>query len=199
MPDNFPMNNPRNIWQNQPTEPFSASLDELRRKAERWRWRARAGVLLSIVIGLGLSTAFALVFARTHETVPRLGIGVLILWCLYFAYQSYHWTWPGRLPPDPAVNTSLEFYRSELEKRRDYNRHIWRRAGLTFCFLGLALFLAPALIQAFGTPRLFVKMMPFFVLLAIWIVLFRFMGRRSRRKLQAEIDELRAFESDQRP
>lgn len=198
MPDNLSMNDPRDIWQNQTTEAFKMSADQLRRKMERWRWRARAGVLLSIVIGFGLSTAFALRFARTHETAPRLGLVVLILWCLYFAYQSFHWTWPRRLPPDPAVNTSLEFYRSQLEKRRDYNRHIWRRAGLTFCFLGLALFLTPALIQAFGAPRLFGKMMPFFALLAIWIVLFRFMGRRTRRKLQAEIDELRAFEADER-
>src|ERR1039458_3443638 len=41
MPSEFPMNDPRNIWQNQPTEPFKMSADELRRKAQQRQRKAR--------------------------------------------------------------------------------------------------------------------------------------------------------------
>ena len=30
MPSEFPMNDPRNVWQNQPTEAFKMSADQLR-------------------------------------------------------------------------------------------------------------------------------------------------------------------------
>lgn len=104
------------------------------------------------MIGLTLCIFFALIFATAHELVLRMGFGLLSLWCLYFAYQAYKWTWPGRLEPDAALSTTLESYRSELEKRRDCARHIWRKAGLTFCFLGLALIIVPEQIKSLGAP-----------------------------------------------
>jgi uncharacterized membrane protein YfcA len=90
--------------------------------------------------------------------------------------------------------TSLDFYRSELERKRDYERHIWRRSGVPFCFAGLALAIIPELIPALQTPRLLLNAAPFFVLLAIWFVLFFFIRKRNRVKLQREIDELDALE-----
>jgi hypothetical protein len=59
-------------------------------------------------------------------------------------------------------SVSLNFYRSELERKRDYGRHIWQRAGLTWCFVETALFLAPPLVNALATHRLLIKMAPFF-------------------------------------
>ena len=37
MPSEFPMNDPQNIWQNQPTEAFKMSADQLRDKAQKRR------------------------------------------------------------------------------------------------------------------------------------------------------------------
>jgi drug/metabolite transporter (DMT)-like permease len=199
MPTDFPGNDPRNVWQQQGTEPFKMSADELRRKARRWQTKARLRVVSSAIIALGLCIGFVSTFVRIDEELPRLGLGVMILSAIYFAYQSYKWLWPSRLPPDANARTSLEFYRSKLEKRRDYVRHVWMRAGLTFLFLGLALFIAAPLIKSIGNPRLLFNMAPFFVILAIWIVLFRSTRRRQQRKIQHEIDDLRALETDRRP
>lgn len=198
MPSEFPRNDPRNIWQDQPTEAFQMSANELRRKAQQRERKARFEALFSIVVGLILFVFFALACARTRGVIPRTGFGLISLWCLYFAYQGYKWIWPRPQAPEGTLNVTLESYRIELEKRRDYGRHIWRRAGLTFCFLGLGILIVPELIKSLHNPRLLLNMAPVLVLLAIWSAIFFPMRKRNQRKLQREIDELRAFETESR-
>jgi len=152
MPSEFPVNNPRSIWQNQPTEPFKMSADEMRRKAQQLQRKARLVALTWITTGILLCVGFARTFARAQDVVPRIGWGLLSLWGIYGAYQAYKWIWPRKLAPDATVSTSLAFYRSELERQRDYGRHLWRRSGLTFCFLGLAMVVVPALMRSLETP-----------------------------------------------
>jgi len=196
MPSEFPMNDPRNIWQNQPTEPFKMSADQLRHKAQQRQRKARFEALFSIIVGLTLCVFFARTLVTADELLLRTGLGLLSLWCLYSAYQAYKWIWPGRLEPDATLSTTLQSYRLELEKRRDYTRHLWRKAGLTFCFLGLALIIVPGLIKALGDPRLALNVLPVCVLLAIWLAIFFPMRKRRQQKLQHEIDELDTFERE---
>ena len=196
MPDKPPMNDPKKIWQDQPMESIEISLDEIRRKAQKFQTKSRLKVLAGMVIGLFLFVLFAHMSAEVPDVVPRIGWGMLSLWGLYCAYQTYKWIWPRKPAEDTTLSTSLDFYRSELERRRDYERNIWRRSGLTFCFLGLALALIPELIPALQTPRLLLKAAPFFTLLAIWFVLFFYVRKRNRLKLQREIDELTALEKN---
>lgn len=152
------------------------SVDEMRLRVRQFQTKARIQVVYSIGVGLGF--------------------GLLSVWGIYAAYQAYKWIWPSNLPPDAPVSTSLEFYRSELERRRDYRRHVWRRSGLTFCFLGLVIALAPAFIASIDNPRLLLNAAPFFVFLTVWFVAFFFSKKRGQSKLQQEIDELRTYESD---
>jgi len=196
MPSKFPMHDPQNIWQSQTTEPFKMSTTQLRLRAQQNQKKARLKAQFSIVIGLVLFVLFARTFAKGGDVVPRMGLGLISLWCLYFAYQAYRWIWPGRLAPDAPLNATIKSYRSALEKRRDYARHIWRKSGLTFCFLGLALVVVPGLIQSIDHPGLLTNFVPIFVLLTLWFVAFFFISRRDRRKLQREIGELRAFETE---
>ena len=195
MPSEFPMNDPQNIWKNQPTEPFTMSANELCRKAQQHERKARFEALYSIIAGLILFVFFAWRFVEPYEVVPRMGVGLLSLWGIYYAYQAYKWIWPGRLTPDATFDTTLQSYRSALEKRRDYGRHIWRRAGLTFGVLGVAMIIVPALIGVAGHPR---DTLPFFVILAIWLAVFLRLRKRNRGKLQQEIEELRALERENR-
>jgi hypothetical protein len=64
--------------------------------------------------------------------------------------------------------------------RRDFERDIWRRSGALFLILGLAIVLAPPLIQA---PNASFKALPFFVLLAVWLALYFPLRKRQRQKL----------------
>ncbi len=190
------MNDPREIWQNQPKEPFKMSADEMRLRAQRFQTKARLRAATGITSAALVCAFFGWSFARTHELVPRLGFGLISFWGIFMAFSTYKWVWPSNLPPDAPVSTSLEFYRGELEKRRDYRRHIWRITGLPYMFLGMVMIVVPALIAAFGAPRLFLNMIPFFLLLILWFVLFFRGQKRGQRKLQQEIEELRAFESN---
>jgi len=196
MPNEFPMKDPKDVWQNQPTEAFKMSADQLRRKVKQRQSKTRFEALYSIVIGLTLGILFAWTLATAHELVLRLGFGILSLWCLYFAYQAYRRIRTSRLAPDATLSTTLESYRSELEKQRDFARHVWRRTGLPFCFLGLALVIVPELIKALGAPRLALNILPVGVLLAIWFAIFIPQRKRRQQKLRQEIDELCAFESE---
>lgn len=199
MPNESPMNDPKQIWQNQPTEPVRMSLDEIRRKAQNLETKDRLAALASMAVALGLFVFFGRSFVKTPYLVTRIGWAVVSLWCLYGIYHAYKWIWPRKLVPHATFSASLVFYRNELERKRDYVRHMWRRAGLTWCFAGLAIVLVPPLIQALATaPPLLVNALPFFVLLAIWFALFFPMRKRKQNKLQREIDELNALERESR-
>lgn len=204
MPNEFPMNelstnDPRNIWKNQTTEAFKMSANELCRKAQHHERKTRFEAAYSILIGIILFVFFAWNFARVHEMVPRIGFGLLSLWGIHLAYQRSKRFWQGRPAPDATLNTTLQSYRIELEKRRDYARHAWRKAGLTYCFLGMALVIVPLLIRSLDDPRiLLLNFGPLFVLLAVWCAIFFPKMKRQRQKLQQEIEELLVFERESR-
>jgi len=197
MPSDF-MNDPRGIWQRQPTEAFKMSPNQLRLKAEERHSKARFEALYTGIIGLTLSILFAWALVSAHELLLRMGFAVLVLWCLYIAYQAYPGIRGGRLEPDAPLSTTLESYRTELEKRRDFTRHVWRKAGLWFCFLGLALIIVPELIKALASPRLALNVLPFCVVLAIWLAIFFPLRKRRLQKLQQEIEDLRICERENR-
>jgi hypothetical protein len=198
MPSDFPMKDPQKIWQNQPTEPLKISASDLRRKALERQSKARFEALSTIIIGITLCVVFAWSFARAHEMLARMGWGLLSLCGIYAAYHAYKWIWPRNLPEEAPISTCLEFYRRELERRRDY-LHRWWRSGLPlFLLLGMAM-------AGVGTgarnapPHPLLNALPFLLVLAIWAVAFLFMRKKlGRENLQQEIEELRAFERENR-
>ena len=115
MPNEFPMMDPKDIWQSQRTESFAISTEELRRRAHRLQTRARLEALSRIMIGLILFVLFARTFARVDESFRRLGWAVLSVWALYGAYQAYKWIWPSKLRPDATAGASLAFYNTHAE------------------------------------------------------------------------------------
>src|SRR5579859_6162412 len=117
MPNESAMNDPKHTWQNQSKEPFKMSIDEMRQRAHRFQMKARLQVVYSIAAGLSVCVFFAWTSARSQEALSRIGFGLLSVWGIYAAYQAYRWMWPSNPGPNAPVSTSLEFYRSELERR----------------------------------------------------------------------------------
>jgi hypothetical protein len=206
MSSEFHMSDPQQLWQNQPTEAFAMSADKLRRKVQQSDRKARRAVFLSAAIALFLFFFFGwgfLSFSKFQsfdlgqfgEWITRLGFGVLSLWSLYSGYKAYKVIWPSPAPSDAELKTTLQSYRQQLEKRYDYSRNIWLRSGLIFCFLGLAMVVMPILIRDLATsPRLLTNVAPIFVLFILWLAIFIPQRKRRQRKLQQEIDQLRALE-----
>jgi uncharacterized membrane protein YfcA len=184
---------PRDIWQNQPTESFRMSAHELRNRAGRRETKSRVEALWAVALGFILAFLFAWSAATAANNVTGIGWGLLSLWSLLFARQARMALWPGALAPDAPLSATVSFYRAILEKRRDFERDIWRRSGALFLILGLAIVLAPPLVQS---PKSSLKALPFFVLLAVWLALYFPLRKRQRQKLQQEIDQLRAFERE---
>jgi len=198
MPSDFPMKDPQQIWQNQPTEPLKMSASDLRRKALDRQSKARFEALSTIIIGIILCIVFAWSFARAHAMLARMGWGLLSLCGIYIAYHAHKWIWPGDLPEEAPISTCLEFYRRALERRRDF-RQSWWRSGLPF-FLLLGMVMA-----ALGTgarnapPHPLLNALPFLLVLLTWVVAFLLMRKKlGRENLQREIEELRAFERESR-
>jgi hypothetical protein len=129
-----------------------------------------------------------------------MGFALVSLCMIYAAYHVYKWTWPGNLPEEAPINTCLEFYRRELERQRDYN-HRWWRSGLAF-FLLLGIVMAVVGTGARNAPpppHPLLNALPFLLLLAIWAVAFFVLKKKhGRENLQQEIEELRAFERENR-
>jgi hypothetical membrane protein len=198
MPSDFPMKDPQEIWQNQPTEPLKMSASDLRRKALVRQSKARLEALSTIILGIILCVVFGWSFARAHEMLARMGWGLLSLCMIYAAYHAYKWIWPQSLPEEAPISTCLEFYRRELERRRDY-LHRWWRSGLPL-FLLLGMVMAGVGTGARNAPpHPLLNALPFFLILTIWAVAFLLMRKKlGRENLQQEIEELRAFERENR-
>lgn len=183
------MSDPKNTWQSQPTEETKMSTGEVRRRARDLHEKQRDTAILWIVLGFVLSAFFGWTAWKSQGVMLRAGWGLLSVWSLYSAYHARRWIWPGNLAPDAVASSSLGFYRRELERRRDYAEHVWRRSGLPVAFLGMALLLGPPL-----SKGLTLNAAPFFILLTVWFVAFYFQRKRDRTRLQRDIDELNGLE-----
>jgi hypothetical protein len=208
MPSEFPRHNLQQVWQNQPTEVFKMSAEKLRRKAQQLDRKARLAVLFSAAVAILLFLWFGWGFLSVQKFqtfglgpfgmwITRLGFGVLSLWSLYSGYKTYKVLWPSSAASDADVKITLQSYKQQLEKRRDYSQNIWLRSGLIFCFLGIAMVVMPVLVRDVVTPlRLLANLGPIFALLILWLAIFIPQRKRRLRKLRAEIDQLRAFENE---
>ena len=194
MPSEFPMNDPQNIWQTQPTEAFKMSADQLRHKAQQRERKSRFEAVYSTIIGLALFVFFAWGCARTHALIPRIGFGVLSLWCAYFANKSCKGILRKRLAPDATLDITARSYRTELEKRHDFGRRVW--LTLTPVFLGMAMVHRAGTASVALRPATVVEFGAVFALLGIWLAIFVPKRRRGQQKLQQEIEQLRVFERE---
>jgi hypothetical protein len=205
MPSEFPMNDPQNVWQNQPTEAFKMSADQLRFKAQKRQKGSRFAVVRESIAGSIFCVFFAWNLIKVNHVgwgvghplslwSTRMGLGLLSLWGLSVPFLLYKWVWPARLAPDATLGSTLQWYRSHLEKGRDFERRVWLL--VVPCFLGMAMFVVPLLIKSLGDRRRLLGFVPIFVLLAIWFPLFYYTRKRRRGRLQQEIEQLRAFERE---
>ena len=185
------------------------SATDLRRKALETQSKARFAAVFTIIMGIIFCVFFAWwSFARAHEILARTGFALVSLCMIYAAYHGYKWTWPGNLPEEAPISTCLEFYRRELERQRDYNHRFWRSGLPVLTLLGVVMAAVgtgarnapPRWLLALGANQHpLLNALPFFLVLAIWVVAFLLLRKKQGPKiLQREIEELRAFERENR-
>jgi hypothetical protein len=194
MPDEMPQDELCNVWQNQPGENITMSLEEIRRRAgqfeRRIRWRnAREYAAVALVVAV-----FGLYLRWFPGPVVRAGSVMIIAGALYVAYQLHRRASSQALPAGGAFEHCLAFHRRELERQRDALKNIWSWYLSPF-IPGLAVFIVATAI-AEPIPVRF-RILSGALMLAVagavfWAVAA--LNQRAARKLQIKIDELKALE-----
>jgi cell division protein FtsW (lipid II flippase) len=125
-------NDTRSAWQNQKTEGVRMSTQEIRRKAEKFErkvfWENAVNYLLGLV-GVAF-VCFCIVWHRyPKDVLIRLGLGLTVAAVLYLLWQIHKRSPVRRFPAEMGAVSCLDFYRKELERRRDHHRRYWWDIG----------------------------------------------------------------------
>jgi hypothetical protein len=185
------------VWRDQPEEKLPVNLEQFAKRRTRELYSStRSEILTSIGAGVFFVALIGWRFASAHERLPPLGsIGAItaIVWALITLYWFRDRIWRAGGPrKDALAATGMEYYRNELQRRRDHLRNAWVWHGPLF--LACLVLVAIVAGKAFpGFDRL-ENTLPLFVLLAVWTGF----GIRCRR-LQADAMQREIGEIDRPP
>jgi hypothetical protein len=193
MPNDPSGNDPRKIWQNQPTEPSTMTLLLIRSKVRELHARTRRQLLGNLAVPLVVAVFYGFGVKEFHGVAPALELlfAFAIVWSLAGQYFLNRGMWHRAMPGDAALSTGLEFYRRELERRRNYFRRVllWSFGPILLAIATLVVFLVLV-----GGANFIPKGLPFLALVVIWIGAYFFIRMREQRELQREIDDLNEIE-----
>ena len=186
-----PGKDPKSVWQNQETRGETMSAREVCAKAQKIDAENRRDVNIGFTVALVL-TLFGL---YGLATVPSAGVVearmvFVLLLCVWFgAWRS---TKARTLATGAEPTACVDFYRKELERRRDYYaRPPWLLLALIiFAFLQFV-FLA----FRFGRPGI-TDLLLYPIMITVVVLVSWPLWRRQARKFQRELDALDAFEKD---
>lgn len=186
-------NDAKSIWQNQRTEGIRMSTEEIRRKTvnfERkvlWENALQYGVLLA---GSALFMYRFVLYGP--DVLLRFGIGMSVAFMFYLGWQIHKRSPFRRIPAEMGAASCLDFYRKDLERRRDHHRRFWWDIGPAIPGI-IILWVALARIHQsqLGHQRWVLTAV---ITVSVLIVLYFWRQSVGRvRKLQGEIDELDAL------
>src|SRR5579872_6192837 len=185
------MNDPKTIWQNQPTEPSIMTLEKIRQKVRELHAKTRRQLLGSLVVPFVVVGFYGFGMKEFPALQPLFAFAVA--WSLVGLYFLNRGMWSAAMPGDAALSTGLEFYRREIERRRHLFRSVllWSFAPVLLTIGTFILTLAKIGVRDRG---IFPNAMPFMVLVVIWIAAYFVIRMREQRELQREIDELNDIE-----
>jgi hypothetical protein len=186
-------NEPKILWQNQPSEEMKMTLNMIHEKAQKLRARNRReffGNIATIPLAIGISW-FG--FLHTHDMAYRSIFVVAVVWAVLGQYLV-HRGMSSVTPPLErlAAMNGLEFYRREISWRRNLlGRFLqWTLGPVVLCIGALILLLTGMAINV-GKPG---AALPFTTLAVIWLIAVFVLRSRHQRELRQEIDQLNEIE-----
>jgi len=199
MSDRTGAKDPRTIWRNQPEEETAVNLEQLvNRRTKELNSSTRSEILMSIGAALLFVAVMALRVVPAHDRFLEGGFAAAAVWAVISLCLFRRLIWRrDSTRPDAAAATCLEYYRQELERRRDHLRNAWLWHG--------PLFLACLTLIAVLTGRSFLgfdrlrSVLPLVALLAVWTGFGLARRHRQARELQREIDEIAPRGASERP
>jgi len=164
------------------------SPDQLRAQAEKFQAKQRKFYLMVIIAFSFAVASYVFCFFLFHNTLLRVGS---TLSAVAFGYLVVDFMVKrARAMPDPAETDGIRYYRTELERNRDYHRGVpWRflllPVPLVMVDIGLAQFCAN--ISPVIPPILWSWAVFLVILLAVWAPMKH---RKAARKYQELLDAL---------
>jgi len=191
------------VWRNQPRESVEISLDDIRRKAQKFQRRILWRNLREYAAAAIVIASFGYIFwGASPVPLIRAGCGLLIVGTLFAMYALHRKGSARSVPAEMVFRTCIEFHREELRRQRDLARSVWTWYLLPFV-PGLAVFLLGDFLRTMQMPnapahRGVIEMV--FALVAVGCALV-FVGvaklnQWGARKIQREIDALDAMEKE---
>ncbi len=116
-------------WQNQNVAPFRMSLDEIHKRIEKLdkkiHRRNSVGYLACFFV-IAINILLLFIFPNLIE---RIGSVLIVLAAGYFVYEirlsQRHKKADAATPAKMGSTSSVEFYRAELQRQRDFHCGIW--------------------------------------------------------------------------
>jgi len=190
MPDQLPSGDPRTVWRNQAQEKFEVNMQQfLNRRAQELSSKTRSEIITSLVAVCSFLAVIVWRFSFPTEPGEQMLIGLIVAWILVSLYMFRDRIRVLVRPPtDAAAATGLDYYRHELERRRDHlgNAWLWHGPMLLACLVLLWTIAG----KAWPSPHLLKNTLPFVIFLGVWIALGIYLRRRQRKEIQREIEEV---------
>jgi hypothetical protein len=190
MPEEKGTNEPGTLWRGQPEEKRPVDQERFMNRRTRELYSGtRTEILVSVGAALFFVAVMALRFAGAENRFLQVGFVVIVGWVLISLYRFRDRIWRKHpSSPDAVAATGLEYYRRELERRRDHLRSEWVWHGPLV--LACLVFVAIAVGSAFpGLGRL-EGLLPLIALLAAWTLFGVRRRRRQADEIQREIEEI---------
>jgi hypothetical protein len=197
MPNNFPGDNLKSIWQHQPIEASTMTLEKVSKRARELHARTRRQ-LLGTLAG-PLTTAFCYAFGIKEfpplRPVLQSLFAFALAWSLAGLYFLNRGSWSAAIPAEAGLSAGLEFCRREIERRRDYLRRVllW---GLGPVLLSLWTIIMGLAMVGTRERGIFPNALPFLILVVVWVSSYFAIRLRDQHELQREIDELNTIEKE---
>jgi len=113
------------LWQDQPVEGITVSVEIIRQRAGKFErkilWRNVREYLAALIAAVPLG--YFLVTAQ--DVLARVTFGLLIAGLLWMVVQLHRKGSVRSMPTEVSTLTSMQFYRMELERQREAVKTVW--------------------------------------------------------------------------
>ena len=175
----------KNIWQNQSVEETTMSLEDIKKKIGQLQKKMR---LRNVIVGLALLfmvVICARLLFKAGNLIEGIGAALLIIGAGYVGYQLLLIRkQPASVVRENEPLASALFYRTELERQRDFHRGLWLWSRVAIVIPGAVVLLIGVAIE--HPERMHRLIAAGFVLAVLQVA----RHLRLARKYQREIDAL---------
>ncbi len=113
------------IWQSQPVEGTQMSVEAIRLRAANFEQRISRKNLREFILCLLVAASFVYFMVTMPELPFRITWGLFIAGMIWIAVRLRRKGRPRTMPEGLGCSTSVDFFRSELERQRDLLKNVW--------------------------------------------------------------------------